>query len=57
MILDSKADHEYAPITGLPDYCKHVAALAFGGDSSALAAKRVNSKYMYKHAIRFYMYV
>ena len=43
MIIDSNADKEYAGITGLPDFCKYVAALAFGSESPAIAAKRVSA--------------
>ena len=44
MIIDSNADKEYAGITGLPDFCKYVAALAFGSESPAIAAKRVSAR-------------
>jgi len=34
---DKKMDHEYAPIAGSPDFCKHTISLALGEDSKHIA--------------------
>lgn len=37
IIMESNLDHEYAGITGLPNFCKASIGLAFGDDSPVLA--------------------
>lgn len=36
ILADSNVDHEYAPISGTPEYCKIVAQLAFGDNSDVV---------------------
>jgi len=38
-LFEAHLDHEYAGITGLPDFCKHAAELAFGADSPVIKNK------------------
>jgi len=40
-ILESKRDHEYAPIGGVPEFTKVAAALLFGKDAKELKENRV----------------
>ena len=40
---DPSIDHEYLPITGLPDFTSAAARLILGADSPAIAEKRVVS--------------
>ena len=45
--MDSKLDHEYAGITGLPGYCKLSAELAFGEDSEIIKEGRVSTNALF----------
>ncbi|ELU14716.1 hypothetical protein CAPTEDRAFT_158431 [Capitella teleta] len=39
IVYEAHMDHEYAGITGLPDFCKEAAGLAFGEDNTILKEK------------------
>jgi aspartate aminotransferase len=43
LITNSKPDHEYLPITGLADFNKLAAKLAYGEDSAALVENRIST--------------
>ena len=40
---DPAVDHEYLPITGLPEFTSAAARLVFGADSPVIAEERVTS--------------
>lgn len=42
MLLEKGLDKEYAGITGVPEFNKAAAALAYGEDSAVLAENRVS---------------
>ena len=43
LLNDPTLDHEYLPITGLPEFTSAAARLILGGDSAVIAEKRVTS--------------
>lgn len=43
LLNDPTVDHEYLPITGLPEFTSAAARLILGNDSPAIAEKRVTS--------------
>lgn len=43
LVNDPGVDHEYLPITGLPEFTSAAARLIFGKDSPAIAEERVTS--------------
>lgn len=43
LLNDPSIDHEYLPITGLPEFTSAAARLILGADSPAIAEKRVVS--------------
>lgn len=47
-MFDENVDHEYAPISGTPAFCKASAELAFGEDSPVLKEGRVSSCFWQK---------
>ena len=43
LVNDPNVDHEYLPITGLPEYTSAAARLVFGSDSPVITEERVTS--------------
>ena len=43
LVNDTALDHEYLPITGLPEYTSAAARLMFGKDSPVVTEERVTS--------------
>ena len=41
-MMEANVDHEYAPISGTPTFCKASAELAFGADSQVVKDGRVS---------------
>ena len=45
MMMEKNLDKEYAGISGLSEFCKVAAELAFGADSDVIKARRVSHTY------------
>ena len=43
MLNDDSVDHEYLPITGLPEFCDLSGKLLFGADSPVVKEKRLST--------------
>ena len=43
LLYEANLDHEYASITGIPEYCDLAAELAFGDSSSAIKNNLVSN--------------